>query len=122
MRYSSPPVDASSGSTSFAASSGINPNPYGAPATSGPSQRAPAGYANPHGVQGYGNMGSMGMAPGQPAGGDGFGAWGSMNDATAQMGVQFGKSAVAAGQDYVEKNVSLTYPHRPLVPIVGTYS
>ena len=29
-----------------------------------------------------------------------------MNDATAQMGVQFGKSAVAAGQDYVEKNVS----------------
>ena len=29
-----------------------------------------------------------------------------MNDATAQMGVQFGKSAVAAGQEYVEKNVS----------------
>jgi hypothetical protein len=29
-----------------------------------------------------------------------------MNDATTQMGVQFGKSAVAAGQDYVEKNVS----------------
>jgi hypothetical protein len=28
-----------------------------------------------------------------------------MNDATAQMGMQFGKSAVAAGQDYVEKNV-----------------
>ena len=36
----------------------------------------------------------------------GFGAWGGMNDATAQMGVQFGKSAVAAGQEYVEKNVS----------------
>lgn len=30
-----------------------------------------------------------------------------MNDATTQMGVQFGKSAVAAGQDYVEKNVRL---------------
>jgi hypothetical protein len=29
-----------------------------------------------------------------------------MNDATTQMGVQFGKSAVAAGQDYMEKNVS----------------
>jgi hypothetical protein len=29
-----------------------------------------------------------------------------MNDATTQMGVQFGKSAVAAGQEYVEKNVS----------------
>jgi hypothetical protein len=46
----------------------------------------------------------MGGAPAQ--GQDGFGAWGNMNDATAQMGVQFGKSAVAAGQDYVEKNVS----------------
>jgi hypothetical protein len=33
--------------------------------------------------------------------------WTGMNDATAQMGVQFGKSAVAAGQDYVEKNVSV---------------
>jgi hypothetical protein len=30
-----------------------------------------------------------------------------MNDATAQMGMQFGKSAISAGQDYVEKNVSL---------------
>ena len=36
-----------------------------------------------------------------------------MNDATTQMGVQFGKSAVAAGQDYVEKNVS-----RPVIPLV----
>jgi hypothetical protein len=33
--------------------------------------------------------------------------WTGMNDATAQMGVQFGKSAVAAGQDFVEKNVSI---------------
>ena len=33
-----------------------------------------------------------------------------MNDATTQMGVQFGKSAVAAGQDYVEKNVSEVSP------------
>lgn len=30
-----------------------------------------------------------------------------MNDATAQMGMQFGKSAVAAGQEYVEKNVGI---------------
>jgi hypothetical protein len=48
------------------------------------------------GVQGYGNMN--------------FG-WTGMNDATAQMGVQFGKSAVAAGQDYVEKNVSVAQQH-----------
>lgn len=37
----------------------------------------------------------------------GFDGWSGMNDATAQMGVQFGKSAVAAGQEYVEKNVSV---------------
>lgn len=29
-----------------------------------------------------------------------------MNDPTAQMGFQMGKSAVAAGQEYVEQNVS----------------
>jgi hypothetical protein len=33
------------------------------------------------------------------------GMWG-VNDATAQMGVHLGRSAVAAGQDYMEKNVS----------------
>ncbi|EGN97141.1 hypothetical protein SERLA73DRAFT_183760 [Serpula lacrymans var. lacrymans S7.3] len=32
-----------------------------------------------------------------------FGAWG-MNDATAQFGMQLGHSAVAAGQEYVQKN------------------
>lgn len=110
MRYSSPPVDAAprsaSTAASFAATSGVNPNPYGAPAASGPSQRASVGYPNPHGVQGYGHMGAMGMGGAPTQGQDGFAAWGNMNDATAQMGVQFGKSAVAAGQDYVEKNVS----------------
>lgn len=33
-----------------------------------------------------------------------FGAWG-MNDATAQLGMQLGSSAVAAGQDYVQRTV-----------------
>ncbi|KAF9218602.1 hypothetical protein BS17DRAFT_791073 [Gyrodon lividus] len=37
-----------------------------------------------------------------PGSGD-FAAWG-MNDATAQFGMQLGQSAVAAGQDYVQKN------------------
>lgn len=32
-------------------------------------------------------------------------AWG-VNDITAQMGMQFGQNAIAAGQSYVEKNVS----------------
>ena len=31
-------------------------------------------------------------------------------DLTAQMGVQFGRSAVAAGTDYVEKNVCALFP------------
>ena len=52
-------------------------------------------------------MGSMGSQMNPPPGVQGYGAWGGMNDATTQMGVQFGKSAVAAGQDYVEKNVGL---------------
>lgn len=33
-----------------------------------------------------------------------FSAWG-INDATAQMGMQLGQNAVAAGQDYVQKKV-----------------
>ena len=109
MRYSSPPVDAPKNQpASFSASSGINPNPnlYTA-GQAGPQHRGQPqaqGY-----VQGYPgqNPAGHGHAPGQ-ADAFGFGAWGNMNDATAQMGVQFGKSAVAAGQDYVEKNVSAT--------------
>jgi len=40
----------------------------------------------------------------QPALVPNFAAWG-MNDATAQFGMQLGHTAVAAGQDYVQKNV-----------------
>ena len=37
-----------------------------------------------------------------------------MNDPTAQMGFQMGKTAVMAGQEYVEQNVSgnATWPER----------
>jgi hypothetical protein len=64
------------------------------------------------------------MSQGQPQNGYGYGAQpqqqqqqqgangfnhpafgGFMNDQTAQMGFQLGKSAVHAGQDYVEQNV-----------------
>ena len=31
------------------------------------------------------------------------------NDTTAQMGMQFGRTAMMAGSEYVEKNVNLTY-------------
>lgn len=88
QRYSSPPVDApqqqQQGFSAYA-----------------PQPSAPQGQAQGYQqAQPYGNM-----ARGQGQGGD-FG-W-QMNDATTQMGVQFGKSAVAAGQDYVEKNVSVS--------------
>ena len=105
VRYSSPPV----GEPSTASSSGVDA--YSAAPTA-PSAHARAGYPtglHPHppavGYQGMGNMSN----------GPQFGGWSGMNDATAQMGVQFGKSAVAAGQEYVEKNV-----RRLFVPTVDT--
>lgn len=94
VRYSSPPVGA------------IHQQAEGqhhqAPHASS-SAYAPPGGSEAH-ARGYGQGGPHApMGYGQPAG---FG-WGGVpiNDATAQMGMQFGKSAVAAGQDYVEKNV-----------------
>lgn len=53
------------------------------------------------------NQASGGQGPFGPA----FG--GLMNDHTAQMGFQVGKSAVMAGQEYMEQNV------RPLQPKLG---
>lgn len=44
-----------------------------------------------------------------------FAAWG-MNDATAQFGMQLGHSAVAAGQDYVQRNVCA--PTDPIVIVL----
>jgi hypothetical protein len=34
---------------------------------------------------------------------------GFINDSTAQMGFQVGKSAMMAGQEYMEQNVSFSY-------------
>lgn len=34
---------------------------------------------------------------------------GFMNEPTAQMGFQVGKTAMAAGQEYMEQNVGLTF-------------
>lgn len=48
------------------------------------------GYGGPQ-DQAYGNHAAFG---------------GFMNDSTAQMGFQVGKTAINAGQDYVEQNVS----------------
>ncbi|KAG6865542.1 hypothetical protein C0991_001735 [Blastosporella zonata] len=42
-----------------------------------------------------------------------FAAWG-VNHATAQFGMQLGHSAVAAGQDYVQRNFGTIFPSTPL--------
>lgn len=55
-------------------------------------------YGNPYQPQGGGGGESV-----HPA----FG--GFMTDPTAQMGFQVGKSAVMAGQEYVESNVSIPF-------------
>ena len=60
-------------------------------------------------MQHQGPMGQMGGPP--TAGGLGtpdFVAWG-IDGPTAQFGMQLGQSAVAAGQDYVQKNVCLSF-------------
>ncbi|KAJ7940883.1 protein transporter yif1 [Mycena leptocephala] len=44
-----------------------------------------------------------------------FGAWG-MNDATAQFGMQLGHSAVAAGQDYVQRTWGGVFPGARVKP------
>ncbi|KAI9760602.1 MAG: hypothetical protein M4579_001571 [Chaenotheca gracillima] len=59
-------------------------------------------YGNPYQPQG-GGAGGGGPGPTghmHPA----YGAF--LNDSTAQMGLQFGKTAAMAGQDYVEKNIN----------------
>ncbi|WWC92300.1 uncharacterized protein L201_007254 [Kwoniella dendrophila CBS 6074] len=109
IRYSSPPVgesvqqqqhhNNSSGGASTSSFNAYNPpnqrNGYPASNTPGVS----VGHAP--GPQGYSTMNQANSFGG---------TWPGMNDATAQMGVQFGKSAVAAGQEYVEKNFTRYLP------------
>ena len=67
----------------------------------------PSAYGYPQQQsQPQGNMSGGGGG----GGGGGNPLWGGFNDPTTQMGVQFGKSAVAAGHDYMEKTVSLAPP------------
>lgn len=74
-----------------------------------------------------GGGGGYGGAPGQPGGAqaqqgpwgtmggaNGMNAWG-VNDATAQMGMQFGRSAMVAGTEYMEKNVSACTCSFPII-------
>ncbi|KZO97531.1 YIF1-domain-containing protein [Calocera viscosa TUFC12733] len=54
-------------------------------------------------------MAGMGIPPTQQQGLQGMQMWG-VNDATAAMGMQFGQSAMRAGQDYIDKNLSIHLP------------
>lgn len=54
---------------------------------------------------------SPAQAGGGNYGGPGFG--GFINDPTAQMGFQVGKTAMAAGQEYMEHNVSVLKNYGP---------
>ncbi len=96
-------------------SSPPQPQPYGQPIPSGPSSHAPQQPYLSHSGQ-YPPVGSPPQQPtlrgqvpqpshiNQHTAPTDFSAWG-LNDATAQFGMQLGQNAVAAGQDYVQKNV-----------------
>ncbi|KAG8742795.1 hypothetical protein FRC10_000905 [Ceratobasidium sp. 414] len=102
MRFVSPPQHPTS----------VSPNrQYAQYAGGGYAQPQQPGYGQPQ-WQSFGAVpAGVGAVPvpgtQQPAPGFSIpaaaGVWG-VNDATAQMGVQLGRSAVAAGQDYMEKN------------------
>lgn len=72
----------------------------------------PPASQNAQAQGGYG----YGQSPPQPQGAGGvnymqnFMSGNFANDPNAQMGFQIGKSAVMAGQEYVEQNVSLISP------------
>ncbi|WWC72582.1 uncharacterized protein I206_106544 [Kwoniella pini CBS 10737] len=108
IRYSSPPVGESINQNENSNTSSFN-------AYSAPQQNS----NNVNNRNGYNNIGTPVVGVGHAPGPQGYsnmnnnafgGTWPGMNDATAQMGVQFGKSAVAAGQDYVEKNFTRYLP------------
>src|SRR5437773_10853837 len=65
-----------------------------------PHQQQQLTYSNPYQPQAASGVGGV-RAHAHPAYG------GFLNDQTAQMGFQVGRSAVMAGQEYVEQNVSL---------------
>jgi hypothetical protein len=78
------------------------------PQNSQPNPQNTGGYrvANNNAYGAYPQPANAYGQPGQPGPGFGGMPWG-VNDATAQIGMQLGRNAVQAGQDYVEKNVSL---------------
>ena len=72
-----------------------------------------SGYGNPYQPSPMQGGGGGTYAPG-------FG--GFMNEPTAQMGFQVGKTAMAAGQEYMEQNVCLAFDNSVLVSDLLTYT
>lgn len=69
-----------------------------------PHAHAPSAYGSSQ-FQNYAPPSGHGPQPNQPLPqGIDFAQWG-VNPMTAQLGMQFGQNAVAAGQEYVQKNV-----------------
>jgi hypothetical protein len=115
QRFSSPPVNnyaAQQGTSSSATGSGDYQRFSSPPVPSQPQQQ-PMGNLYPQQQQqgqGQGFRQQQQAAFSQQQHPNGphapWDQFGMMNDATAQMGVQFGRSAVQAGQDYMNRNVS----------------
>ncbi|KAF5346182.1 hypothetical protein D9756_011145 [Leucocoprinus leucothites] len=73
-----------------------------------PSQHPQGGYhPSSQGVPPSGNMAAANGAGNIPP--PDFGAWG-IDGATAQLGMQLGHSAVAAGQEYMQRNFGTLFP------------
>ena len=114
QRFSSPPIQ-STGSQpggAYAPSFGQSTDAYA------PSQQSGAGnfYSGPAsgaGAQsGQSQQANWGGFPGFGAGGSGM-----MNDATAQMGVQFGQHVAQVGGEYVQRNFNALLP----MPVLKHY-
>lgn len=125
QRFSSPPVThfqsaSSSSNTAGAAGSGDGYQRFTSPPGTSSQQQQGMGsmYNQQQGFAGQQQQ-QQGASFQQQGGPNGSHApwnqFGVMNDATAQMGMQFGRSAVQAGQDYMNRNVgpfSYSLPYR----------
>ncbi|EST08980.2 Hrf1 [Kalmanozyma brasiliensis GHG001] len=98
QRFASPPIQSPPGQP-YSGSSYAQPG-------AGPNQSYFGGGA-PGQQQGWGAFGGFGAQGGPPI----------MNDATAQMGVQFGQHMAAVGGEYVQKNFNALLP----MPVLKHY-
>lgn len=104
--YNSNPSSSSNSSANVQWMSPDHQSSYGAPPAM---PRAPGGHPSsqqPHQAQSQPEIPSNGFA----GFGQSMGMGSMMNDATAQMGMQFGSHALSAGQAYLDKNFTRLLP------------